>query len=304
MNKKKVILTTALLGSMIIGSSALVFATQDNLQKSILSGGIKLSNDDVRNSIVQVDKSESKLSEGQIVQLAKKYEKNITKDTTMQIQSRSLDQGNTLKEDKYSDKKIWTISDNYAETKIDAETGDLVQTLSKKQEYTDSNCTEEEAKQIANELYSGLDIKEEYKNYKLNGIVKFDEELWIANFSKKYGNLYNDFESVKVTFAPADKEVKIISIINQGVYENNSVNISEEDAKNIANKQINSNSDSHVKLTIVKPNYFFKDKENYLTYKEPEKTRTAYVVSFEDENKTMVYVDATTGEVIGGDIAL
>lgn len=304
MNKKKVILTTALLGSMIIGSSALVFATQDNLQKSILSGGVKLNNEEVRNSIVQVEKSESKLSEEQIVQLAEKYEKNVTKDTTMQIQVRSLEQGNTLKEDKYNDKKIWTVSDNYTETKIDAETGDLIQTLSKKQEYTDSNCTEDEAKVIANELYKNLDIKNEYKDYQLNGIIKFDDELWIANFSKKYGDLYNDFESVKVTFAPADKQVKIVSIINQGIYENNSVSISEDEAKDIAKKQINSNSNSKVKLAIVQPNYFFKDKNNYLTYKEVEKTRTAYIVSIEDENKTIVYVDATTGEVIGGDVAL
>lgn len=304
MNKKKVILTTALLGSMIIGSSALVFATQDNLQKSILSGGVKLNNEEVRNSIVQVEKSESKLSEEQIIQLAKKYEKNVTKDTTMQIQVRSLEQGNTLKEDKYNDKKIWTVSDNYTETKIDAETGDLIQTLSKKQEYTDSNCTEDEAKVIANELYKNLDIKNEYKDYQLNGVIKFDDELWIANFSKKYGDLYNDFESVKITFAPADKQVKIVSIINQGIYENNSVSISEDEAKDIAKKQINSNSNSKVKLAIVQPNYFFKDKNNYLTYKEVEKTRTAYIVSLEDENKTIVYVDATNGEVIGGDVAL
>lgn len=304
MNKKKVILTTALLGSMIIGSSALVFATQDNLQKSILSGGVKLNNEEVRNSIVQVEKSESKLSEEQIIQLAKKYEKNVTKDTTMQIQVRSLEQGNTLKEDKYNDKKIWTVSDNYTETKIDAETGDLIQTLSKKQEYTDSNCTEDEAKVIANELYKNLDIKNEYKDYQLNGVIKFDDELWIANFSKKYGDLYNDFESVKITFAPADKQVKIVSIINQGIYENNSVSISEDEAKDIAKKQINSNSNIKVKLAIVQPNYFFKDKNNYLTYKEVEKTRTAYIVSLEDENKTIVYVDATNGEVIGGDVAL
>ena len=288
MKKKKVFLTTALLGSVIIGSSALVFAAQENVQKSILSGGAKLSNEDARSSIVQIEKSKS----------------NVAKDTTMKVETRSLEQGNVLKEDKYNDKKIWTVSDNYSETKIDAETGELVQVLSKKQEYTDSNCTEEEAKEIADELYGKLDIKEEYKEYQLNGIVKFDEELWIANFSKKYGDLYNDFESVKVTFAPADKEVKIVSVIKQGIYENNTVSISEEDARNIAKNQIDSNSNSNVKLTIVQPNYFFKDNENYLTYKEVEKTRTAYVVSFEDENKTIVYVDATTGEVIGGDIAL
>lgn len=83
-----------------------------------------------------------------------------------------------------------------------------------------------------------------------------------------------------------------------------SVNISEDAAKDIAKKQINSNSNSNVKLAIVQPNYFFKDKNNYLTYKEVKKTRIAYIVSFEDENKTIVYVDATTGEVIGGDVAL
>lgn len=304
MNKKKVILTTTLLAGVLIGSSALVFATQDNLQKSILYGGVKLNNEDARNSIVQIEKSESKLSEEQIIQLAKRYEKNITKDTSMQIQTRSLNQGNTLKEDKYNDKKIWTISDDYAETKIDAETGDLIQTLSKKQEYTDSNCDEDEAKKIAIELYNNLDIKDEYKNYQLNGIIKFDEELWIANFSKKYGDLYNNFESVKLTFAPGDKQVKIVSIINQGIYENNSVNISESDAINIAKRQIEVNCNSNVKLAIVRPNYFFKDPDNYLTYKKVETIRTAYVVNFEDANNTIVYVDASTGEIIGGDVAL
>lgn len=304
MNKKKVILTTTLLAGVLVGSSALVFATQDNLQRSILYGGAKLNSKDATNSIVQIEKSESKLSEEQIIQLAEKYERYITKDTSTQAQTRSLNQGNTLKEYKYNDQKIWTISNDYAETKIDAETGDLIQTLSKKQEYTDSNCDETEAKEIAIELYNNLDIKDEYKCYQLNGIIKFDEELWIANFSKKYGNLYNDYESVKLTFAPGDEQVKIVSIINQGTYENNSVNITEGDAINIAKQQVKLNCNSNIKLAIVRPNYFFKDPDNYLTYKKVETLRTAYVVNFEDENNTIVYVDASTGEIIGGDVAL
>lgn len=305
MNGKKVILT-AVLGSLMIGSSILVLASQDNAQKTILYEGTKLNNEDARNSIVEIEKSESKFSEDQIIQLAQKYEKNITMDTSsnVQVQKRSLGQKNTLKEDKYRNKKIWTVLNDYSETKIDAETGELIQTLSKKQEYTDNNCTEEEAKTIANELYKELDIKDEYKCYEQNGIAKFDEELWIATFSKKYGELYNDYESVKITFAPGDKQIKIISVINEGIYENNKVNISEEKALEIAKEKINYSGEYEIKLAIVQPNYFFKDRNNYLVYKKVEKTRTAYVVTFKDSENTIVYVDSTTGEVIGGDVAL
>ena len=126
----------------------------------------------------------------------------------------------------------------------------------------------------------------------------------MANFSKDYDGLKNNFESVKLVFSPANKEIKIVSIIENGTFENNTIEITEEQAIKTAKEKVTTDAKYDVDVEIVMPNYFFEDSEDYLLYKKNNNTRKAFVVRFDNEEYTTVYVDATTGEIIGGDIVL
>ena len=55
-------------------------------------------------------------------------------------------------------------------------------------------------------------------------------------------------------------------------------------------------------IEIVRPNYFFVLDEK--TYKKINIYRKAYVFTLEDISKTKIYVDCTTGEIIGGNANL
>lgn len=304
MKSKKIILLIAIVLAMIILGSVAVFAKESGIRDLILAKGKKLSREDAISSIVSIDKNNAKISEEEAVELAKKYEENLTIDYSLKYDDERIKLGNFLKLDKYANKTYWEIETAYAHTTIDATTGELILTLSKKINYERFAGKEEEASRIAESLFSDLKIKDTYKEYKINGIEQFDDELWIANFSKDYDGLKNNFESVKLVFSPTNKEVKIVSIIENGTFENNAIEITEEQAVATAKENVNIDAKCNVKLEIVMPNYFFEDAEDYLLYEKNNNPRTAYVVEFDNEEHTRVYIDATTGEIIGGDVAL
>ena len=60
-----------------------------------------------------------------------------------------------------------------------------------------------------------------------------------------------------------------------------------------------------IELDIVRPNYFYSELngDDSIYVKIPE-TRKAYVARFNNEAESEVYIDATTGEVIGGNMIL
>ena len=156
-----------------------------------------------------------------------------------------------------------------------------------------------------------------------------------VTYNKKYGDVYNPYEYISITLESKNMELDMFRIGNIP-FDNNQVVITEDEAINIALKEdekieTNKVESTKAKLMIVKmnadaydrindkykhyeamqtPNYP-NEERNY--YKVDDKIRKAWVVvlNYEDnygedivkrytEGSYSYFVDATTGEIIGG----
>lgn len=152
---------------------------------------------------------------------------------------------------------------------------------------------EEKAKKI----FSETNLVNNNQNYYFNRIVEKEEYFPTAWFKNEIDN-----RELFFTFNPENLE--ILNMGNKKIIlsQNNEVKVSEETAKKIAIEQL-SRSDidiENIELSEVIPNEFFMPIENEVFYTMFNYKRNAFVVTFNDEYSTQVYVDATTGEVIGG----
>lgn len=148
---------------------------------------------------------------------------------------------------------------------------------------------------IAIEIFDNLTIIDNPNDYVFVELTQFDDSIWFAQFAKQYEGITNLGESVKFSFSPISKE--IISIAKKDIkYENNSIILTEDEAKSIAQKHINSDIvDSNIEIVI--PNYSLEKNSNI--YKNINRARKAYVITLDDTLKTKIYIDATTGDAIG-----
>lgn len=156
-----------------------------------------------------------------------------------------------------------------------------------------------------------------------------------VTYNKKYGDVYNPYEYISITLESKNMELDMFRVGNIP-FDNNQVVITENEAINIALKEdekieTNKVESTKAKLMIVKmnadaydrindkdkhyeamqtPNYP-NEERNY--YKVDDKVRRAWVVviKYEDnygedivkrytEGEYSYFVDATTGEIIGG----
>lgn len=156
-----------------------------------------------------------------------------------------------------------------------------------------------------------------------------------VTYNKKYGDVYNPYEYISITLESKNMEMDMFRVDNIP-FDNNEVVITENEAVNIALKEdekieTNKVESSKAKLMVVKmnadaynrindkdkyyeamqtPNYPIEER-NY--YNVDDRVRKAWVVviNYEDnyngdiakrytEGKYSYFVDATTGEIIGG----
>lgn len=107
-----------------------------------------------------------------------------------------------------------------------------------------------------------------------------------------------------IFFAFNPETLEILNMGNQKMIlsQNNEVKITEEQAKSIAIKKVSKSLQDikDIKLDEVVPNEFFKQNDEDAFYTILDYKRRAFIVTFNDMYSTQVYVDATTGEVIGG----
>ena len=203
--------------------------------------------------------------------------------------------------------------------------------------YKDLNqdiITEEQAKQIAIDTYEKLELnKNDYELYS----IKKDEyvfenntkTLWGATFLKKENNVYNKYENFSVAFIVVDNKIMYdtINISKSTEKVNNPIIIKEESAIEIAkNKELEF---TNTEITNIKSELSI-EKMNTLVYQLEyeiydtmdlqieENIRNVWKVSIEHKNKKdfniysnpnqfmkenlnkEFYIDATTGEIIGG----
>ena len=156
-----------------------------------------------------------------------------------------------------------------------------------------------------------------------------------VTYNKKYGDVYNPYEYISITLESKNMELAMFRVGNIP-FDNNQVVITENEAINIALKEdekieTNKVESTKAKLMIVKMNADaydrINDKDKYYEamqtpnypneernyYKVDDKIRKAWVVvlNYEDnygedivkrytEGSYSYFVDATTGEIIGG----
>lgn len=161
--------------------------------------------------------------------------------------------------------------------------------------------------------------------------------IWYADFYKKYGDLYNQYEKISIGWVPTINGLYSLNIENSK-YENNEQKISKEDAIKIAtekDKKIETryniasteaeigidkmntdvvyrekNLEDYEKGTInFEPdeNGTYKIKEDAEFYKVDNRVRKVWEVTiyydyykYDYPERYVYYVDATTGEIIGG----
>ena len=180
----------------------------------------------------------------------------------------------------------------------------------------------------------------ELLSLKGNANSEADSYIWYAEFYKKYDDLINSAEKVFIGWIPTINSLYCLDIDNYA-YENNEQVISKEEAMEIAkNKEKVINPDGQIKTiqaeikieqmnesVFLREKYgeeyesgkwnkekvgenVYKIKDDAVFYKTEERVRKVWRVVIEyDKSQTdnslryyAYYVDATTGEIIGGEI--
>lgn len=205
---------------------------------------------------------------------------------------------------------------------------------------TSKYMTEEQAKELANKYYKLFGYKDgEYEITNVQSVNNEGRDTgsgfrMTVTYNKKYGEIYNPYEYVAITVESKNMNLAMFRVENTP-FDNNEVTITEQEAIDIALKEdekieTNKVASTKVKLMVVKmnadaydrindtekhyeamqtPNYPIEER-NY--YKIDDKVRKAWVVvlNYEDNFDDVVkrytegaysyFVDATTGEIIGG----
>ena len=152
------------------------------------------------------------------------------------------------------------------------------------------SATDSDAESFITSKYEELNLPEDYD---LVYLEKFDDYTWEANFQKKYGDVYNMYESVKVFFIPEKEEIVALTVFDEPYTNETNTSISSEEAKETATEELNLNSNIvSEELTIIKGNDYFESSSDNDLHK-------AWILTTEDDE--YIYVDASNGAIIGGD---
>ena len=250
-----------------------------------------------------------------------------------------------LYKESLSQENVWSMGSELGTIRIDANTGKLKSVSMPVREGSipyNYGINREEARKVAYELlekYKPIGETGEYELVSLKRNAGKDEEayIWYAEFYKKYGDLYNASERIRVGWIPTSNILYCLDI-EQNSYENNEEKISKEEAIQIAkekDEQIETTREIQgIKAEIrikqmneevylrekLKEDYgnilismekvegdLYRYKEDAIIYKTEERVRKVWcvVITYNPEESGYLpaftyYVDSTTGEIIGG----
>lgn len=280
--------------------------------------------------------------------------KNITEEQAKEIAINKLEEikfnTNIVNTNHYKETDSNTIiyrfntEDNY-EISINGQTGkfDTIWNHNKNQQDCNIEITQDEAIKIANQYYKLFGFKE--GEYEITQIYSNNNEgtgkekgfKIDITYQKKYGEMYNPYESINLAIESKNKNFDYFRV-NSIPFDNNETVITEGDAIQIAlneDKKIETNKviETKAKKMVVKMNADayerINNKEKYYEamqtvnypYKErnyynmEDKIRNAWVVviTYADtydgditrrytEGQYSYFVDCTTGEIIGGHV--
>ena len=250
-----------------------------------------------------------------------------------------------LYKESLSQENIWSMGSELGTIRIDATTGKLKSVSMPVREGSipyNYGINREEARGVAYELlekYKPIGETGEYELVSLKRNAEKDEDayIWYAEFYKKYGDLYNASERIRIGWIPTSNILYSLDI-EQNTYENNEEKISKEEAIQIAkekDEQIETTRETQgIKAEIrikqmneevylrekLKEDYgsimlnmektedgMYRYKEDAVFYKTEERVRKVWcvVITYNPEESGYLpaftyYVDSTTGEIIGG----
>lgn len=200
------------------------------------------------------------------------------------------------------------------------------------------DISEEKAREIVKEIYTKLNVISENDGYEIMKSEKKDmasgnivNSMWEVSYAKKHGDSF-DKDTIFTTCFFVENGEPIFYIIRgkrENDFENNPVVLSKEEAIKIAEskeKELTDIEFSVIKcdLEIKKINTFFYQLENNIVieeedsyYKVDDISRNVWVIKIEHQEKGDVsnyssfdyfkkygnkyyYIDATTGEIVGG----
>lgn len=167
------------------------------------------------------------------------------------------------------------------------------------------------------------------ERYKIKTCENVSGNEWNIVFSRSYNGIYNRFDEFQISFGAINNKIIVESIngLIDNNFENNDFIITKQEAIEIAkNKELEFSNEEIIDVTakksIEKMNgyiyCFEKNIEDTFSVKTENKIRNVWVVKVKhDDNKTdyslsqierqkkymskQYYVDATTGEIIGGE---
>lgn len=215
---------------------------------------------------------------------------------------------NYLNKEPSTHKIEWVIeTDNNLEIRINAKTGELYSFSNNNllNSTNNLNLDESSAIEIAKEIYTDLKYK---NNYEFSYISNLGDGKWQADFCIKYGEIYNPYQCIRITFIAETKELVMLNVFDYS-FENNSYEITEEQAINIVKNLYGKENIEKIsaKKDIQKMNIIIYQKENPASigeYRTDNIVRNVWNLEIVGKQYGFVekyFIDATTGEVIGGD---
>ena len=198
------------------------------------------------------------------------------------------------------------------------------------------DISEEDAKNIASDIYKKLNIIQENDIYEIMSAKKQTmasgsdtNDMWQVSYAKKYNNTFDKDTAFSTAFSVVDEKVMIYIIKGKSEdnFENNSITLSKENAIEIAvtkEKEFSSLEISEVSayLSIEKMNIFIYALENNIKnddgeYQLDDIDRNVWVVEIKHNKDSKprdaeletvkqlynkkYFIDSTTGEIIGGE---
>lgn len=309
---KNILKTIVIVMAIIFGTTgALVYSLRNNDRKVVVPKEIGGLDDRYLKINPSEEKilEENKLTDEEAKILASKIDKIINKEEGLnekQILSKAENLNTEVKRiqnNKEDIEETIVVTDKYRVT-FNSKTKKFINYLNRRrdlknsQEFTEEQVIEK-GKEILNEIQAKRFVND-FEKYNVIRASKFNENLWNLRFIKKYEDgLANYGEAIAITICPKTKYLAIITVRDTKVT-NTEVKITEEQAKEIASKYLKSSVATgieSIEKEIVSPNLLFQEKVDKV-YKNINEMRRAYIVTFNNEAKTQIYVDVTTGEVL------
>lgn len=292
-------------------TGVLAYSLKNNYRKVVVPKEIGGLND----RYLKIDPSkekileENKLTDEEAKILALKIDKIINKEEGLNEKQILSEAGNLntkvkrIQNNKEDIEETIVVTDKYRVT-FNSKTKKFINYLNKRRDLKNSEeFTEEQVIEIGKEILNEIQAKRfvnDFEKYNVIRANKFNEKLWNLRFIKKYEDGFANYgEAIAITICPKTKYLAIITVRDTKVT-NTEVKITEEQAKEIASKYLKSSvaiGIESIEKEIVSPNLLFQEKVDKV-YKNINEMRRAYIVTFNNEAKTQIYVDVTTGEVL------